>query len=570
MEENTNHVHRAIEGGDTANNKYAAATCDNTMAFEECELAILRQAIDTSEDLQNQRAANSPDVSKIIQIVEDFLRRKKCICYGGTAINNILPKFAQFYDRTIDVPDYDFFSPDAIEDTKELADLYAKEGYDEIEAKAGMHAGTFKVFVNFIPVADITFLHPTLFLSMEKETVVINGIRYAPPNFLRMSMYLELSRPQGNVSRWEKVLKRISLLNQYFPLTTTKNCATVDFQRRVDESSLKSKKKSARTHSSEELYFKARDALIDQGVVFFGGYGVSLYSRYMNKNDQHQAKNIPDFDVLAEDPEFTANLIVEQLHQNGFSDLKIKLTRHLAIGEVIPYHVEVTVNDYDTIVMLYKPIACHSYNSITVQKKEIRVATIDTMLSLYLAFLYGNKPYFNHDRILCMATYLFNVQQKNRLEQRGLLKRFSLSCYGHQETVEEIRAEKTHKYAEFRDQGMKPGQPEYDYWFLKYIPESTTRKRRKRSNVDVDDESSLPSRTMTLSLPSVVRQTKHPIRTLSRTLSRSPNLSRTLSRTLSRSRDIEKTSEKKKTRRRKRNPHNKNNAWPYKMRKYVW
>ena len=41
---------------------------------------------------------------------------------------------------------------------------------------------------------------------------------YAPPNFLRMSMYLELSRPEGDVSRWEKVLKRLILLNKHYPL----------------------------------------------------------------------------------------------------------------------------------------------------------------------------------------------------------------------------------------------------------------------------------------------------------------------------------------------------------------
>ena len=32
-----------------------------------------------------------------------------------------------------------------------------------------------------------------------------------PPNYLRMAMYLELSRPDGDVSRWEKVLKRLTL-----------------------------------------------------------------------------------------------------------------------------------------------------------------------------------------------------------------------------------------------------------------------------------------------------------------------------------------------------------------------
>ena len=38
--------------------------------------------------------------------------------------------------------------------------VHYKEGFKEVEAKAGVHPGTFKVFVNFIPVADITFLVP--------------------------------------------------------------------------------------------------------------------------------------------------------------------------------------------------------------------------------------------------------------------------------------------------------------------------------------------------------------------------------------------------------------------------
>jgi hypothetical protein len=59
----------------------------------------------------------------MLTIVENFIIRKKLICYGGTAINNILPKYAQFYKRDIEIPDYDFFSENALEDAKELADI---------------------------------------------------------------------------------------------------------------------------------------------------------------------------------------------------------------------------------------------------------------------------------------------------------------------------------------------------------------------------------------------------------------------------------------------------------------
>ncbi len=89
------------------------------------------------------------------------------------------------------------------------------------------------------------------------------------------------------------------------------------------------------------------------------------------------------------------------------------------------------------------------------------------MLSFWLAFLYANRPYYDKARILCMSTYLFAVQEKNRLAQKGLLRRFSINCMGHQETVEEMRAEKSEKFLELKD---KKNDPEYEEWFLKYRP----------------------------------------------------------------------------------------------------
>ena len=130
-------------------NRFNNAECDNSMTFQDCELAILRHAVDENEEAVGEKIANSDDIKAIIKILETFLVRKKCICYGGTAINNILPKYAQFYNRDIEIPDYDFFSNHALDDAKELADIYYSSGYKEVEAKAGMHHGTFKVFVNF-------------------------------------------------------------------------------------------------------------------------------------------------------------------------------------------------------------------------------------------------------------------------------------------------------------------------------------------------------------------------------------------------------------------------------------
>jgi hypothetical protein len=431
------------------------------LTFDDCELAILRMAVDKAEEKIAKRVVNSDDIKNIIKIVEDFIKQKNLICYGGTAINNILPSEDQFYNKELEVPDYDFFTTNALDDAKELADIYYKKGFTDVEAKAGQHHGTYKVFVNYIPVADITLLPKPIYNALKKDSIRVGGILYTPPNYLRMSMYLELSRPAGDTSRWEKVMKRLALLNKHYPITNI-NCNEVEFQRGMEN----------KTHE-DIIYDNVRNTLVNQGVVFFGGYAISLYSQYMPKNLQHKLERIADFDVLSNDPEATAQIIKERLKDVGVKNAKI--IKRQPVGEVIPEHFEVKLGN-DTIVFIYKPIACHSYNILSIKGEKVKIATIDTMLSFYLAFLYADRPYYNQflDRILCMSKFLFEVQQKNRLEQKGLLRRFSITCYGHQESVEEMRSHKAAKYKEIKQNGNKE---EIEEWFLNYKPDEIKNKK---------------------------------------------------------------------------------------------
>lgn len=431
--------------------------CDDKMTLQDCELVILRSAVDVAEAAQGKKSANSEEVVKIIKIVENFLKKKGLICYGGTAINNILPKKDQFYNKEIEIPDYDFFSANALNDAKELTDIYVAEGFEEAEAKSGQHHGTFKVFVNFIPVADITSVPAPLFTKLKKEARRVGGILYAPPNYLRMSMYLELSRPAGDVSRWEKVLKRLSALNKRYPLVAN-NCDIIEFQRKMDAN-----------ENNDKIYDTVKQTLIDQNVVFFGGYAVSLISKYMPRKLQQKLSKNPDFDVLSEEPEMTAEIVKERLEEIGIKNVKI--AKIPGIGEIVSTHYEIKVGE-DNVAVVYEPLACHSYNTITQHGNDVNIATIDTMLSFYLAFLYIDEPLYNYnpERILCMSHFLFEVQQKNRLKQKGLLKRFTLNCIGHQETIEEMRAEKAAKYKELKGLKDKKHSAEYDEWFLRYRP----------------------------------------------------------------------------------------------------
>jgi hypothetical protein len=66
-----------------------------------------------------------------------------------------------------------------------------------------------------------------------------------------------------------------------------------------------------------------------------------------------------------------------------------------------------------------------------------------------------------------MANILFQVEQENRLNQDGLLKRFNSLCIGNQENLITMRQQKTDKFKELIN---KRDTREYMSWFLKYNP----------------------------------------------------------------------------------------------------
>ena len=431
------------------------------------ELTILRDAVDKVQKEASKEIVNSKEVRDIISIVEEFIENKGLICYGGTAINNILPQHDQFYDKSLEIPDYDFFSHNALDHAKELADIYTSNGYTDVEAKAGVHHGTYKVFVNFIPVADITQLVPEIFKNLKKESIVVDNISYASPNFLRMSMYLELSRPKGDVGRWEKVLKRLILLNKHYPIKEY-DCKNTIVGRNFYKRTKKVKERN--------IYNALKKICIQAGVVFFGSYAFSLYSKYMPNYLKNLKSKAADFDIIAINPLKAVQYIKYEL--KSLNILNVNYVKHNAVGEIIPVHYELKIGK-ETIAFIYEAKACYSYNEIYSKKEKanIKVATIDTILYFYLSFLFSNRNYYDKKRLVCLAQFLFVLQQKNRLNQVGLLKRFSTTCYGEQETLETIRSHKTEMYNKL---SKKKGTKEYDEWFLKYAPNSEKKTRKNK------------------------------------------------------------------------------------------
>ena len=133
------------------------------------QLDRIQQASESAQKRIDYYTAHDEHIVHAIQVVEEFLKKKHRICYGGQALNAHLPAKYKFYDPDYSIPDYDFFSPSQNEDINVLVKDLKRAGFTEISAREGMHKGTVKIYVEYVPVADITEIDRKLYDIKREE-----------------------------------------------------------------------------------------------------------------------------------------------------------------------------------------------------------------------------------------------------------------------------------------------------------------------------------------------------------------------------------------------------------------
>jgi hypothetical protein len=387
----------------------------------------LESAIFENQKIQKERKKRLYTKPDLFKIVEEFMKTKELIGYGGMAINMTLPKDKQFY-RDNDVPDYDFFSNNAIPDIIELSNIISKK-YDVIDVKSALNEGTYKLFVNSIPLVDMTQIEDDLFKNLKKSAIPINKIYYAPYNYLRMSMYQELSRPLGDLTRWKKVYERLELLNTNHPLIV-RRC-------NVDD------------HNKKSLYFKKVLTKLSS-CVLFGDYAMYYYQHLFPK--KFQMKQQECLYVLSDES------IWDKL--NGFTYTKTQFKNKF----LNVYEVKFDVS----FLYVFITDSCQSYNVIKVNGKSLKIASYDTILSIYYGLSFMDTS-INKFKILSYCYLLSKITDF----KDPIMKRFKMPCIGEQSTFESLRHERDLKFKEYRKTGK------YRNLFFKYKPKKETLKRKR-------------------------------------------------------------------------------------------
>ena len=376
----------------------------------------LKKIVDQAAQRIETDAAQNQALRKAIHIVETFLHRRKRVCYGGQAINAQLPPKDKFYNEETSLPDYDFFSPDAKADMDELVQEFRVAGYTEISRRFGIHEGTAKLYVNFMPVADITQVIPEFYDAIFEKSVTIDGIHYTDPIFLRMMMYLELSRPRGQVARWTKVYERLVVHNRAHPL---KKCSSTG--------------PSMSRAAAGVRPFVVRYAITHGRALM----SPDIHMLYSNKSGSGRMKFLLDSAgqekvptmFLSPDAEKDATAIAEEIQATKES---IVGYQNILPAMVALYHGSTLVG------LVVQQEACHSILSMSLTKgRKLNVASLETMLTFLIGLYYRKNEtelVMSDDALLCLIKRYIDLSDRFKRRPTKLIPAFPIECLGYQTT----------------------------------------------------------------------------------------------------------------------------------------
>jgi hypothetical protein len=408
------------------------------------------------------------------EVTKKFIQEKGLKIYGGLALHEHLKKKKNpIYDKS-EFPDYDVFSPNAWEHAKELCDQLYKMGFYFVEARSSILNNekhqTYKVSVDMIYILDLTQSGCTSIqlknkdcskcgLSKDKKCISIfnnipcynilekqpkeytkifdykNDISLYPkklfvcsPDWLKISMYRELTEPLSNPDRLEKIGSRLKLFSENYPYMANK-CELYS----VDKKTNVSQTKHLETHKSVLNYLEKY--LNDNKYIYHGGYAYNFFIKgskfseipIYNHEVYTQFDHISDF-----------NPLINTLSRK-FKDYKFK------IQESIIYWKEVDVKDFVLFGKKgngqYGKLATFTFNTEClpfIKYNNKRYVTIDRMkyhffrnIALYDVVKHTEKYILNYP---CLLDNLLKIEDKIKnkypLQDKGKFRRFELQCEG--------------------------------------------------------------------------------------------------------------------------------------------
>lgn len=359
-----------------------------------------------------------------------FIKTKKCLLYGGYAINSILPKKLKFYGETM-LPDLDVMSTDGEKLTKEVVAHFRKVGLKFTSSTEALHPGTHKVYSEGIQLLDITTITNKAYKRLSKNGVKLDsGLKTVDPYYLKMTLHILLSQPQDS-SRWSKVLERLVAIYTTYPANTGVGCKKT-FKSEADsltasEDVLTALDESTNWFAEHEYVMFGTDVMVEMIDL------LPNTKKLLPSGRPFIFKGIAPVSALVEKDE-TEQIAKKMLTMVGKDTFKLDVYQP---DDFLPAHTHIVhIASGQPIISVYEAPACVSY----INYKNMRVASIHTLIRMTMCHEFSKsdsaslyKCFSNVLAVLVLDT-LAGKKQKSKL-----LEQFHVDCYGYQPGLVTLR-----------------------------------------------------------------------------------------------------------------------------------
>jgi hypothetical protein len=253
-------------------------------------------------------------INRMIKLTADYIREKKRIIYGGTAIEAYLNAKGITIKKDVSkYLDYDFYTPNNEYDSIQIANKYQEADMKYARRVLAIHPETYRISAEFTKefIADATFVPENVYNKLPKNQ--IGELLYIDPQFLKIDLYTSVSNPHINVYRWDKSFKRLMELEALYPLP------------QFNDMEIKSSNIDSKIQKIFDKYSQNND-----NIIIVSAQAVNLYIKLV----LNQEIKILSYAFYTTEPEKEALLIQTKLKKN--KSIKTKITNHHKYLDIFP------------------------------------------------------------------------------------------------------------------------------------------------------------------------------------------------------------------------------------------
>lgn len=400
---------------------------------------ILREADEISSKMVDP---TKDKVREMFSIVKSFVIEKRRKIYGGFALNKLIGSISpqdKFYDDdNVDSWDIDFYSPEPIEDAKEISNRLYKNGFRHVIASEAQHDETYKVFAETKNCADITYTPSNIYNRIPFEK--IDDMYLTGPRFLMIDYFRILTDPLTSYTiRLQKSFHRLCLMVKYYPLPHINTPIHIEPPSR----------------DLDVVFHAVHNFLTNKESII--AIGLYAYNHLIRESGIDRAKHnkipinyvdINYYEVISTAYKTDARDLILKLKENPYRD-RIKYQENYPFFQYLGYSVNIYFDNYIICRMYHYNSKCIPFFEVpaiyfkkSTQEEldgNIRIGTFSLIMLYNLINIMKaradkdditkNLYYTVISHIVDMKTYYFDKTKKT-LFDKSLFQEFVMNCTG--------------------------------------------------------------------------------------------------------------------------------------------